>query len=375
MRLKKIISSGNALICAFSLIVGMVHSFIKFLNKKKVNRDTIVVLCFHKLGDSVFTLPALRALRNNTKEDFYIFCFEETKAIYELYFSSRYIIGVNHKHIRFHNRICGKKIREKLAKINPLKIFDFTGTITSASLLLTSSAKEIIGLHEPYYRSLYTLPVAIREKPHILDIYLDVIRGTFPGKDYEHYKEFPSAINKEGYILIHPYAGWEAKEWGMAGFIEIAKLLSKYYKVAFVAQPGLMKQEDIAELNKNRIDVFEPGTINELIDIIKRSSLIFSNDSGPAYIANVLGRPTFTIFGPTNPDFHIPYGDRHRFIRKQVECSPLIEKYCFTDAGRNGCKSFECMKQLSIDEVCSHLIGFINELCLNKINSAAQVDS
>jgi len=360
----------NKFLSALAGVAVLPFSVIRVIKRLFIQQGACTVaLCFHKLGDSVFTLPALRALHDNLKKDFYIFCFEETKPIYELYFKEDYITGFSHSDIRFNNRIVGKQIRNKLASLNPLHIYDFTGSVTSASLLLTAAAKEVIGIHESYYSSLYTLPVPIRKKPHILDIYLDVIRKAFPGQDYESYKVFQAHRNPDGYILIHPFAGWAAKEWEMEKFIEAAKALSVNYNIAFVAQSGLMKREDIAELDKKGIVVFETKTITELINVTKKSSLMFSNDSGPAYIANALGIPTFTIFGPTNPAFHIPYGSSHRYVQKKIKCSPADEKYCFTDGGRNGCYSFECMKQLTVDDILNSISAFIKELGINSKNA------
>jgi ADP-heptose:LPS heptosyltransferase len=353
-----------------SAIMRLAINLFVFLRKIKSlarhHNNGTVVICFHKLGDSVFTIPALRALQDNIKQDFYIFCFDETKYIYEMYFKSDYIIGFSHSDILFNNRFVGSKIKKKLAHLNPERIFDFTGSVTSASLLITASAKEIIGINELYFKKLFTKHVNIRKQPHILDIYLDVIRVAFPGKDYDPYKVFPAEVNSDGYILIHPFAGWKAKEWEIEKFIEVAKRIAENYDVAFVAEDSLLNREVVTSLRERGIEVYETSTIKELIEVIKKSSVMFSNDSGPAFIANALGKPTFTIYGPTNPIFHIPYGNMHRYIQKKIECTPLIEKYCFTDAGRDGCLSFECKKQLNVDEVYDSLNSFIKELNINK---------
>jgi ADP-heptose:LPS heptosyltransferase len=372
MGVNRILEKNTALAFIFKAIITAIAVLCRLKYLFKLPGYNAVAVCFHKLGDSVFTIPALRALQDNIKLDFYIFCFAETKPIYELYFKSDYIIGFSHNDIHFNNRVAGKNIRRKLALLNPGKIFDFTGAVTSASLLLTASAKEITGINEDYFSPLYTLFVPKRKEPHILDIYMDLIRKAYPGKDYEVYKEFPVQVNPGGYILIHPFAGWAAKEWDMSRFVDIAKLLAENYYVGFVAQAGLMHTETIEELRNNGIEVFETTSIKELIEVTKKCSLFFSNDSGPAFIANALGRPTFTIYGPTNPVFHIPYGDKHRFIQKKIVCTPVKEKYCFTNAGRSGCPSFECMKQLTVKDVWKELNKFVEELGIHKINRSVR---
>ena len=96
---------------------------------------------------------------------------------------------------------------------------------------------------------------------------------------------------------------------------------------------------------------------------IKKSFILIGNDSGPVNIARLLGIPTFTIFGPTNPGYHLPDDKKHKFIQGKVKCIPSeSEKYCYTNAGRNGCPSFECMHSLEINTVFEKILYFCKEL-------------
>jgi ADP-heptose:LPS heptosyltransferase len=84
-------------------------------------------------------------------------------------------------------------------------------------------------------------------------------------------------------------------------------------------------------------------------------------------IAALLGKATFTIYGPTNPEFHLPFGKYHAYVQKNISCSPKKnEKFCFTDAGRDGCPSFECMNLLSVEEVIPRVMDFISRLNIKK---------
>ncbi|MCZ6701456.1 MAG: hypothetical protein O6940_00275, partial [Ignavibacteria bacterium] len=83
--------------------------------------------------------------------------------------------------------------------------------------------------------------------------------------------------------------------------------------------------------------------------------------------ANMLGKPTFTIYGPTNPDYSIPYGDDHDFIIKSIHCSPEKNKqYCFTHAGMVGCPAFKCMETMGVEEVYNKLLPFVQKHCNQK---------
>lgn len=126
------------------------------------------------------------------------------------------------------------------------------------------------------------------------------------------------------------------------------------------------------KLKLKKIKYIVTNSVQELIDEIKNSTLMISNDSGPIHIASILSKPTFTIYGPTNPNFILPLGDSHSYIQKKISCSPQNNQhYCFTNAGRNGCPSFECMNQLKVNEVHNQIIQFISKLEVNQSKELA----
>ena len=63
----------------------------------------------------------------------------------------------------------------------------------------------------------------------------------------------------------------------------------------------------------------------ELISNIKKCSLIIGNDSGVIQIAASIGKPTFTIYGPTNPKFHLPLDNEkyNRFSQHKINCTQV----------------------------------------------------
>ncbi|NIQ03420.1 MAG: hypothetical protein GWM98_26135 [Nitrospinaceae bacterium] len=80
--------------------------------------------------------------------------------------------------------------------------------------------------------------------------------------------------------------------------------------------------------------------------ILRRCRLMVGNDSAPIHIAVALGVPTFSLWGPTNPN---RYGDpaAHHFpIFKKIECSP-----CYADGEFPDCRDNECLKDISAQEV------------------------
>lgn len=196
-------------------------------------------------------------------------------------------------------------------------------------------------------------------------MYIDVVQKLFPLKDEEFNKEYPIQFDRLAPIVIYPYAGWSAKEWDLKKYVELSKLLNINYNCTFIDN-NLLPIPVIEELKRIGINIFKSSTINDLISILKCCSLIISNDYGPVYIANILNKPTFSIYGPTNPDYSLPYGKYHRMIQKKIHCSPgPNNQYCYTNAGLY-CPHHDCLNLITIDEVYHSLINFLKELSIKR---------
>jgi heptosyltransferase II len=82
----------------------------------------------------------------------------------------------------------------------------------------------------------------------------------------------------------------------------------------------------------------------ELIGALDACDLLVSNDTGPAHVAAALGRPTLTIFGPTNEFETAPRGARAEAIRAEgVECARCMLRDCPID--------HRCMTRVTPSEV------------------------
>ena len=157
----------------------MIFGFFLYVNRKlwkakKINQDRIVIFSLHKLGDAVFTIPAITRIQKYSNSEITIFCFEELRPIYQIVFNNIDFCTVKHFEFNFGGRIARSSARNKLSMLNPKIIIDLTGAITTASLLITSRATKIIGMNKEYYRKLYDSFTSISYTSHLRDIYLNV---------------------------------------------------------------------------------------------------------------------------------------------------------------------------------------------------------
>lgn len=354
-----------------SSVFEFVSNAICFLIRKLVRKsksDNVAIISLHKIGDTTFTIPAVqKILEIYDKNNIYIFTFNYSRDIYNLVFNSVNYRIVKKEDFYFEGRIAKRNVKQMLKECEPKLIFDLTGNISSASLLFSSAAKKIIGMNSKYFKKLYDVYLPIRNKPHLIDRYLDIVNHNSDLINITQAYDFPSTVDTAKKILIHPFAGWRAKEWNLKKFIELASLLDKNYNTAIIALNFILSEDVIIEIEKNKIPLIITSSVTDLIKEIGECSVFISNDSGPLYIANILGKATFSIYGPTNPDFSLPHGKNHKYFQNKIICSPVETQYCFTHAGLY-CPSNECMQSISVEEVFQSISSFLVELNINKKN-------
>lgn len=352
---------------AIQLLCDILLSILSFKRRlfgSKAQRAVIVSI--HKLGDTVFTIPAIRQIIDLGKySEITIITNSAGKEIYSLNFPDVSYLVVDRNAFLLSGRIVNFSYWWKLLKLRSGIVFDLSGGIHSASICSLIISKELAGINERLYRKLYSTFIPIRKTPHIMDIYLDIVRNYFDTVIGENVKEFACTTNKIENIILAPSGGWKAKEWGLYNFLNLYELLKENYKVTVLTEKGTLENDVIENMDVLRVNYIETTSISELLQRVQETDLFISNDTGPLYIANMLGKPTFAIYGPTNPVFHLPYGDAHGFILKNVPCSPVTEKYCYTLGGRN-CLHYTCMTGLVVDEVYDAIIAFINNFNQNR---------
>jgi heptosyltransferase II len=357
---KTFLHNHNIINKAVIYFAGFIFSLLKKKSRLTSNNNVIAIIALQRLGDSVFTIPSIKAVFNYYKGyKIFILCYKGSKEIFLPFFPEDAFVEIPKNLLKYGRLASGESI-DLLNKINPDIIFDLNITVLGASFIFGSKAAKKIGSNELYYKHIYDKFIPQRTTPHLMDMYLDIVQQEIPLSDREELKEFKFDVKKgSDKILIHPFAGWKEKEWDLLKFIELAgKLIQNGYKVSLVFEKGKLP-EDV--LNEIKIPFIETGSIAELIENIKDCFLFISNDSGPLYIAGSRGKATFSIYGPTNPDYSLLPGKHHGFIRNQMPCLPDVHQYCIKKGGFT-CPSNECMKTLPVETVFQSLSDYLKKL-------------
>ena len=339
------------------------------------NSENLIIISLHRLGDTIFTIPAIREVQKHFTEKITIVCFSESIPIYKLAFQDVNFCVLTPGDLILNKRIVKFNFKKKLKALRPKIIIDLIGGMSAASLLFNNRAKEIFGTSKIQFRNIYDHFVEIREKPQLMDIYLDVIFLIHKNPDRASIKKIDKSLNPKGKILIHPLASWKEKEWRLQKFIELAKKFKNEYGVSLILPFGKICFDIIDEIRNDGIGFLQTNSVEELIKNIKECSLFIGNDSGPVNIANFLGRPTFTIYGATNPDYASTFQNHQIHIQKKLACSAgQNEKYCIIGGAQFICPGIQCMNLLSVDEVYDKVISLAGKYCSKKNYAIKKMD-
>ena len=150
----------------------------------------------------------------------------------------------------------------------------------------------------------------------------------------------------DGFIVLAPGARSDTKRWGEECFSELARmLLGGGARVVLVGDLSDKKIADgiAARTSADILNLCAKTTLTQLAAVLKRATLVISNDSAVMHVAAAVGTPTIAIFGPTAPLKYGPRGRRDVILRKDLACSPCEKAQCP--------QARECLKLITADEV------------------------
>ncbi len=159
-----------------------------------------------------------------------------------------------------------------------------------------------------------------------------------------------------------------AKRWLPARFAEVAARVAAARQVKWMlfgtgadADTGAIIAQALGDRCDNRIG---KTTLDELIAELRRCRLLLTNDTGTMHLATLLGVPVVAVFGSTEHRLTGPLGDGNTVIRHHVECSPCFLRECPID--------FRCMHAVSVDEVTEKVLALLgSDRADNSVASSA----
>lgn len=227
-------------------------------------------------------------------------------------------------------------------------IIDLQGLARSGLVAWLANGAHTIGLSNPREgaRGLYDVAV---DRPvgrsHAVDWYLEVLArlGVPRSDDLECLPARPDIaadvrgkwpVGDHSWVVVCPGARWLNKRWPVAHFQELVRLLGSREPAWRFALMGShddisLSREIASALPDRCLDLAGATTLPEMVEWMRLSRGVITNDSGPVHIAAALGRPLTAIYGPTTPGQTGPYGNAAGVLQSaQTPCVPCMRSVC-----------------------------------------------
>ncbi len=137
-----------------------------------------------------------------------------------------------------------------------------------------------------------------------------------------------------------------AKRWPAEAYAALADLLIEDHSQVLLI--GSKEEMDVSHQVTTRMRhqatvLTGQTSLDQITAVLGLVDLVVTNDTGPAHVAAALGRPTLVIFGPTNPLTTRPFSLQAEILRHPPECAPCMLRDCPID--------HRCMTAITVEEV------------------------
>lgn len=239
-------------------------------------------------------------------------------------------------------------------------VVDLQGLARSALVAWLAGAARTLGVEDwregaPAFYDV-AVPRPLRQ-PHAVDWYLAVLEslGVPPRWDFEWLPFHADAAQRitekwhpghSQWIAFSPGASWVNKRWPAESYAQLARDLARIYRDFRFVILGTRADADAGQAiavagGSQFLDVTGQTSIPEMIEWIRLSRLLVTNDSGPMHVAAALKKPVAALFGPTDPRRTGPYGQPEGVVRIQLHCAPCLKPRCRFE------RPMECLRALS----------------------------
>ncbi|MEK6646471.1 MAG: glycosyltransferase family 9 protein [Candidatus Firestonebacteria bacterium] len=307
-----------------------------FKSSKKV-----LIIRFHRVGDVVLTLPAVRSLKKTYRNlSITMLVDSRTFNLIEKDDTFDEIIVWDKK--RWRNLPKLKAIREIFKALLYLRkkkfdiVLDFQDFLETAVLSFLTGAKNRIGYSDGLKSMFYNIKVApIKGVRHDVERYFTLLRAIdvkcetddlkikFTNEDKKYADEFlkNAGINENDILIgVNPGASASYKMWGVDNFSKLADAIlqkDNNPKILVFWGPG---EEEIANNLISKLShklILAPSTsLRQFAALVERCNVFITNDTGPMHIAAGMSVFVLAIFlkNHSDPRISSPLGNKHKVV-------------------------------------------------------------
>jgi heptosyltransferase-2 len=318
---------------------------------KRPKANSILVVRYRFIGDTILTVPFLRNLRRaypHARIDVLV-----GPQSGEVLAGCPYINElITYDTTRFHKYDSGEgQARSFWSYVEELKkrkydtAFLLKRSFSSAALAFLIGCKNRIGYGSAWRSFMMTKSVAWDPSIHEVESTLDVLREAnieVTDTDLEAWisaeeeravrKIIPQlATNNKRKILFHAAAAHPNKEYPLEHWATVMKELAKKEQIlpffTGSSQDFLTYERLIGLAGMEGVNCAGKLSLRESMALLAAMDLSICTDSGPSHLSAAVGTPTLAVFGPTDPERWRPWGSKHEALfDSSLACRPCNYK-------------------------------------------------
>jgi len=332
----------------------------------------ILILKPSSLGDVVQALPVLRLLKRHLPDSDIFWWIDSSLA--SLLEGDRDLAGiVRFERQRWASPANWHEIGDSILWMRRQSfdlIIDLQCLLRSGLFAWLAKGELLVGLDEPREGARGFYDIIVRRESfhtHAVDWYLAVLKALNVPVHW-NFEWLPErrAISEEvkrkwqtesaRWIVIQPGARWLNKRWPIENYTELVRQLAVARpEVRFAIMGGkddIQLGADIVKADPKRcLDLTGKISLPEMVEWIRLSDMMISNDTGPMHVAAALGKPVVAVFGPTEPRRTGPYGQLKNVVRIDLPCSPCLKSHCTYS------KPMECLRGIPTEAVFERVLS------------------
>lgn len=312
-------------------------------------KPKVLVIRFNSIGDIVLTTPVIELL--SKKFDVYYL----TKASYK----SLLVCNPNVKGLFLFENDLNKTISDLLIyKFD--YVVDLHNNFRSFSVRRKIKAKSFT-FKKPRikYWLRTTLGIKLRQQPHIVERFTDVIKPIIAEKTlpptrfyFDQNMKFEFSL-PENYTCIAVGTAFYTKTIPTYKWVEILNSIDGNIVLLGGSEDVKNSQEIASQLKRNVVNLTGTLTLSESAYVIDKSKVLITGDTGLKHIAAALNKRVVAIYGSTHPILgYTPYYGPNKNLSQIIKPDDLACSPC-TKQGRKSCPKghFKCMNDIPVEKI------------------------
>jgi ADP-heptose:LPS heptosyltransferase len=306
----------------------------------------ILVIRLKAIGDVIMASPVLRALR-------------KAYLSAQIHFATH---AANEPLLRHNPNLDRLKVypektspfRDKLGFILGMRrekydwVFDLEATPRSAWLAFATGGRERVGYAFRVRKWAFTRPVPKNQVRRFQsDVCLSLVRELGVPDDglkteiflgpqerswAKDYFSRPEISQQRWRIGLNPTGAWTSKQWPLERWRQLIPLLHENLGIKPLLFWGPGSEKMVGEISRgleDRVILKPQTTLLEAAAFITGLDLLIGTDGTPQHMAQALGTPSLTLWGPGwGIGWTLPGDLRHRYLQHFLDCGPCDKTLC-----------------------------------------------